>query len=301
MKKKEKQIINKYLKKVYKIICTEKLKILYVTILIVLSLLLMINTQTIINGIINTVIFSVSTISITISIIRNYKKSKEISNIYLIGINIVSIICFFNFSHMSFHISILLIRAVSFTILVILGLWVVLKAKVIGIKKFNKYFLISLFTVILNFGGIYESLYSMYFPTDQACFKIDQELSYKRVVTNFDFVYYSADAFFGTEISDVKIKYIDYTDYFEKEKVISHYPQNHDKAMVVISIAKMFSLSESILFIIYISMIVMNINSKRIHNNRKIRRHNNKIHNNRKIRRYNKKIHDNRKIRRHKK
>lgn len=190
-------------------------------------------------------------------LICNCKKTKKISKIYLIGINIISVINFLWSSDIILPMYLLIIRGILFLIVLVLGLVVVWRAKTRLAEKFIPYLIVSLLTVILNFGGIYESLYSMYFPYGQEGLEIDQSMTYSQAVMPIDFIYYSADAFFGTDISNVSIKYIDYTKWYDKENLEAIHIDKYEGAQITIQIIKMLSLVESMLFIIYISIVVM--------------------------------------------
>ncbi|MFO1443260.1 hypothetical protein KDN24_08530 [Bacillus sp. Bva_UNVM-123] len=208
-------------------------------------------------GYVNTLFLLFGVISISFFLIREYLKYQKISIIYVIGINVIALINFLGSPGVIFGICLLWIRFIIFLIPVVLGLFIVWKAKTKIVKHFHTYLILSLFTVILNFGGLYESLYSMYFPYGQENFKIDQEMSWSQVVMPIDFIYYSSDAFFGTNISDVSIKYIDYMELHNDESIMANHKDKYEGAINIIQIAKILSLLESILFIVYISIIVM--------------------------------------------
>ncbi|WP_252244442.1 MULTISPECIES: hypothetical protein [unclassified Clostridium] len=129
-------------------------------------------------------------------------------------------------------------------------------------KNFIKYLLLSIFTVVISFAGIYSSLYDMYFPYGYENFKIDQKMNYSRVVTPTDFIYYSADCFFGRSVSYVKIPIPDYTDVQDDRKVAHNYPKMYSNVELVYTAVRIFSMLEAILFVVYISIIVVIMPSK---------------------------------------
>lgn len=77
-----------------------------------------------------------------------------------------------------------------------------------------------------------------------------------------DFIYYSADTLFGTDISDVSIRYIDYMDLRDQNNIVSRYADQYEKGQIIPQIIKLLSLSESVLFIVYISIIVLGAEEK---------------------------------------
>lgn len=207
----------------------------------------------------NTVCFLLSSIIMFILLFRYYVQRKRFSMACLIGINIISIVYYFGSSYMFISISLLWIRAIIYFTYVILGLVVIWKSRKNLKKYFTQYLILSLVTVILSFSGIYDSLYSMYFRHGQESFKIDQDVSYEQAVMSLDFIYYSTDCFFGTDISDVQINYIDYRGYQDKNNIMSRYVDEASWAMRVVDLSKILSTGEALLFIIYISIIVMGI------------------------------------------
>jgi len=186
-----------------------------------------------------------------------YIKSRKISKVYLVAINAISMANFLLSDGVTFNTGYLIFRAVLFMVVVVVGLVVVWIAKKHFKKHFVGYLILSLWTVVLNFGGFYEALYSISFPYGQESFKIDQNMSWSQVVMPVDFIYYSADAFFGTDISDVSIKYLDYMELLNEDSIVTKHVDKYDIAIQTIQIAKMFSVIESVLFIVYISIIVM--------------------------------------------
>lgn len=124
-------------------------------------------------------------------------------------------------------------------------------------KKFILYLIISLLTVIIGFAGVFQAIYFEYFPYDQEALKIEQEMSFGQVIMPLDFIYYSADNLFGTDISDVSINYIDDTEYLQEDSIKARYADKNVGAKFAIQLTKIFSLGESLLFIIYISIIVL--------------------------------------------
>lgn len=203
-------------------------------------------------------IFITSIICITILLIRHYIITVNISLVYLTGLNLISMINLICLEGISFGVIQLWFRAIIFITVVIIGLVIVWKVKTKFPVKFNIYLIFSLITVIINFGGFYNSIYSINFQYDLGGFKIDQSMSDERVVMPKDFIYYSADAFFGTDLSDVSLKYIDPNVFLDENNVASYHLDKYDGANVNIEILKITSMIESILFLVYISIIVLN-------------------------------------------
>lgn len=206
---------------------------------------------------INTPIYVISIIFLLIGVYKTYQRVGGFSLIYLAGINAVSLINILEGNILLRDIFQLWFKAISFIAVAILGLFILWKAKTKLLENFNLYLIISLITVILNFGGFYLSLYSMYYPYELQGFKIEQEMSYSQAVMPVDFLYYSADAFFGTDISDVSLRYNDYMN-LTGDTIASKYKDKYEDANTTISIAKFVSIVESILFLVYISIIVLN-------------------------------------------
>lgn len=243
-------------RKIWSWIKTEKIKLLIVLLVSVANILALLPTY-FNEKYVNTAFLLLGVGLLIALLINDCKKTQKISKIYLIGINIISLINFFGAYNIILPMYLLLIRGVLFSIVLVLGLVVVWRAKTKIAGKFTPYLIVSLFTVILNFGGLYESLYSMYFPYGQEGLKIDQGMTYSQAAMPIDFIYYSADAFFGTDISDVSIKYIDYMKWYDKENSEAINIDKYEGARITIQIIKILSLFESMLFIIYISIVVM--------------------------------------------
>lgn len=195
-------------------------------------------------------------------IIINYKLTQRISKTYLVGIIFISLINFYESKDVIFSEELLYVRAGLFLAVVSLGLWVVWIARTKIIEGFMKYLAISLLMVVLNFGGFYESLYSIYFPYGQEGFSIDQGMTYSQAVMPMDFIYYSADTFFGTDISDVRINYIDYMRGYDESSQEKKYIEKYEGAELTNRIIKISSLLESIIYLVYISIIVMGAGSE---------------------------------------
>lgn len=212
---------------------------------------------------IRTAFFIVAFVTMCVLLIRNYKETDNISRVYLLGINLISLINLIGTDISLFGIIELIIRGIVFLGAVLLELIIVWIAKNKEEKKFLFYLIVSLLAVVINFGGVYQSLYSMYFPYGQEGLKIDQGMEYKQAIMSIDFIYYSADNFFGTDISDVSIKYIDYMKWYEEDAMEAIHIDKYDGAICAIQITKFFALLESTLFLVYISMIIMNAQGQR--------------------------------------
>jgi hypothetical protein len=156
-----------------------------------------------------------------------------------------------------------LILCVAFNLIIIMvmvGMVYVAKKNINN--KFIRYLVCSICTVIIGFSGVYSSLYNMCFHNGYDIFKIDEGMSWKQVVVSGDFIYYSADCFLGTNMSNVQVGYIDYMDLHNSDKILSYHPDYFDKAVTASSCVKLFSIFESILFLVYISIIIMSVSSK---------------------------------------
>ncbi len=207
---------------------------------------------------IGTVIFTASILVSLFMLIRHYIIRSKMAWAPYISMNIIAAIHFLGTSGMDFDRWQLWLRAVVFLLVAISALVLAWIAKTNFIRSFNVYLIVSIMTVILNFGGFYGSIYSMYLPYGLESFKIEQDMSSEQAVMPKDFLYYSADAFFGTAISDVSLRYIDPQDLLDADKVASKYKDQYKAANRSIDIVKLFSMLESILFLVYISIIVLN-------------------------------------------
>lgn len=234
----------------------EKRKLGLILLLLIVNIFVLVPTY-FVEKYINTacLLFGVGLLSVLL--FKDSQKTQRISKIYLIGINTIAMINFLLSYNVVFPIYLLLIRTILFLVVVIFGLIVVWRAKTRIAEKFIPYLVISLLTVVLNFGGLYESLYSMYSPYGQEGLEIDQGMTYAQAIMPLDFIYYSADAFFGTDLSDVSIKYIDYTKWYDEDNIEAVHIDKYNGAKITIQIIKMLSLFESMLFIVYISIVVM--------------------------------------------
>ncbi|KLU57056.1 hypothetical protein EL84_07340 [Paenibacillus sp. VT-400] len=251
-------------KKIYKWVGSEKINLKIVAPILLINVFsslicryFLIENYWIMANFVNTPIYVTSIILLLIGLYKNYRVVNKFSLIYLFGINAVSLINILEGNILLRDILQLWFKAISFIAIVILGLILLWKAKTKLLENFNLYLIISLITVILNFGGFYLSLYSMYYPYELQGFKIEQNMSYSQAVMPIDFLYYSADAFFGTDVSDVSLRYNDYMN-LTGDTLASKYKDKYEDANFTISIAKFASIVESILFLVYISIIVLN-------------------------------------------
>lgn len=210
------------------------------------------------NGLVNTFVLLVSLVFLGFNSIRYIKKAEHKSIFYLAVADIVALLFILRAYTMIADSNYIIVRAFLFIILVVIGLWIVWEAKKIK-KKFILYLVVSLLTVIIGFAGVYQAIYFEYFPYDQEALKIEQEMSYEQVIMPLDFIYYSADNLFGTDISDVRINYIDDTEYLEDNSVKARHVNKNAGAKFAIQLIKIFALGESLLFIIYISIIVLGV------------------------------------------
>lgn len=202
------------------------------------------------SGIINTTILLLSLL---------WLKNKSHILGTLIFINVICISNILTSSKVAYCKYLLIIRAIVFIIFLVWGLRAVWIAKKSKLKKFNCYLLLSLIAVVISLGGLYHSLYELCFPDGLEALKIEQEMSYSQALMPEDFIFYSADAFFGTSISDVKIKYIDEAKLYDDQGAQVNNMSMLKYAKIIIQFVKVISLLESILFLIYISIIVMNV------------------------------------------
>lgn len=135
-------------------------------------------------------------------------------------------------------------------ILVALGLtWCIFKAG----QRFPWMFAVCLIMIWVTYASFYSTIDSMYSIRGMGCFKLDQGMSYEQRPLAEDYLYYSGDMLLGTELSDVKIDYIDFLNFKENDPR-SPYCEQADR---VIKIAKAASLSETLVFVVYIGIIII--------------------------------------------
>lgn len=118
--------------------------------------------------------------------------------------------------------------------------------------------LICLSMIYITFASLYSSFYSMYSPRGMECFKIEQGMSWEQALLAEDFLYYSGDMMFGTSLSDVSINYIDCYELQEGDPNLEYWGQ----ANIIIHVAKAFSMFETIVFIVYIGIIIIQSKEK---------------------------------------
>ena len=183
-------------------------------------------------------------------------KEKKLSIIILWELICAILINYFMAYGVIFNKTQLIIRTLLFGLLIpfcLIIAWVARKKK----KGFNVYLLCSMIFTVINFGGVYHSLYSLYFPYGQEGLIIDQGKEYSQALLENDFIYYSADCFFGLDISDVSINYLDYTDLIDSDSIIAKHVDKYDDAEMTVSIIKNLSISEACIFIVYFSIIIL--------------------------------------------
>ena len=235
--------------------------------------LILVGVLSIINFLVVVPVYScekcLSTLSLTIGIgwlvyllCKDYRKKRNIPMIYLLGIVEIACVNFWNSDDVIFPAVCLLIRGILFLIVVVSGVVAIWLIKTRLRKNFFRYLIISLSMVIVGFAGIYGSLYSVYFPYGYEALEIAQGMSWGQVVMPCDFIYYSTDTLFGTDISDVSIRYVDYLELQNSDNIMSKHVDKYEGGKIVTQIAKFLSISESILFIIYISIIVVGVEGK---------------------------------------
>ncbi len=127
-------------------------------------------------------------------------------------------------------------------------------------------FLLLILMTITNFSSIYSSLQYIGLPDMQHLFEIDNGIEGDVFPMGLDFFYYSSDTFFGTNISNVKINYLDYTDINEQinnrhynEKRKFEIQSKFNLTSVLLELVKIISLLESLSFLLFISIIVLNL------------------------------------------
>ncbi|WP_055669750.1 hypothetical protein [Desnuesiella massiliensis] len=206
--------------------------------------------------------FTIIVIYILLNYKINYSKNKRINGFLVFILNIIIMLDLYRYTRASVIDWFLCIEVLLYLVVVSVGVHMVYIAKKEFRKNFIKYLLLSIFTVVISFAGIYLSLYDMYFPYGYENFKIDQKMNYSRVVMPTDFIYYSADCFFGRSVSYVKISTPDYTDVQDDKKVAHNYPEMYHNVELVYTAVRIFSMLEAILFVVYISIIVVIMPSK---------------------------------------
>lgn len=161
----------------------------------------------------------------------------------------------------------LLVSGALHFIIVLCSLHLIYRSKIHNknlTKKYIVIFLLLISIVISNYSVIYSSLQYVGLSDHQHLFEIDNGISEEVFPMAFDFLYYSSDTFFGTNISNVKINYLNYTDINEE---ISNYSEERkieiqstfNLTSVLLQIVKIVSLLESLSFLLFISIIVLNI------------------------------------------
>lgn len=216
-----------------------------------------------INQYLYTIYFTASGLGALFFLVKQYQKNKFFS-IYLIVI--INIIMLFQLFSLDISISgtiFLIINALLYFVLAFSGVLIVYLAKRNISKNFNQLLVLSIITVIVGFAGIYSNMYNMYFSEGYIVFEIDEKVSFSQALISDDFIYYSADSFFGTNISNVSIAYTDYMDLQDKDNLISLYPSSFNNVNLINAIIKLLSIIESILFLVYISIIVIPLSSKK--------------------------------------
>ena len=179
-------------------------------------------------------------------------KAKVISLANFVGIICLEIMYLITNDKALYSANILIVGSILFLVLIIVALyltWNGFRAK----QKCVLTILICLSMIYITFASLYSSLYSMYSPRGMECFKIEQGMSWEQVLLAEDFLYYSGDMMFGTSLSDVSINYIDYYEFQEGNPELEYLEQ----ADIIIHVAKVFSMFETIVFIVYIGIIII--------------------------------------------
>lgn len=120
-------------------------------------------------------------------------------------------------------------------------------------QRFPWMFAVCLIMIWVTYASFYTTIDSMYSTRGMGCFKLDQGMPYEQMLLAEDYLYYSGDMLLGTELSDVKIDYIDFGD-FKGNDLRNPYREQADR---MIKIAKVASLSETLVFVVYIGIIII--------------------------------------------
>lgn len=184
----------------------------------------------------------------------NEYKSGNVSLVYLFAMNLLALIHVLADDGIIFDFLCQCIQVISYLIVLVVGLIFVWIMKYDLKRKFIRSLLITIATIIISYGGLYTTLYSMYFGYGLECFEIDTGMEYSEAALSEDFIFYSADACFGTNLSNITIRYFDYS---SEELQTSEYKEKFDGSYNVMRVAKWASLSETIVFAVYISMIIV--------------------------------------------
>jgi hypothetical protein len=214
--------------------------------------------------------FIIIVISILLNYKINYSKNTRINGVLIFILNIIIMLDLYRYTNSSVFKCFIYIKILLYIVVVIVAIHMVYIVKKEFQKNFIKYLLLSIFTVVISFAGIYSSLYDMYFPYGYENFKIDQKMNYSPAVMSTDFIYYSADCFFGRSVSHVKISIPDYTDVQDDRTFAHKYPEMYDNVESVYNTVRFFSMIEAILFVVYISIIVVIMPSKDDAENKKL-------------------------------
>lgn len=211
-------------------------------------------------------VYAISFFIIIICILGAYKvyysKNKKFNRFLIVVLNIIILIDLYMYTIARTIGWFLWIKVILYLGLVIVCIHMIYIAKREFRQRFVKYLLLNIFTVIISFAGIYSSLYDMYFPYGYKNFIMDQKLNYARIVTSTDFIFYSSDCFFGRNVSYVKMPTPDYTEVQDDKNIAHSYPEMYDKVKFVYMIGRLFSMLEAVLFVVYISIIVLIMSSK---------------------------------------
>lgn len=178
---------------------------------------------------------------------RDYIIKKSINGVLVGVLNIIIILDLYMYIRSSIIDWFLFLKILLYVLIIGINVHMVFVAKRKFRKKFIRYLELSIITVVISFAGIYSALYNMYFPYGYEIFKIDQKLNYSRVVMNSDFIYYSADCFFGRSVSYVKISTPDYTDVQDDKSVAHNHPEKFHNVELVYTAIRFFSMVEAML------------------------------------------------------
>lgn len=197
---------------------------------------------------------------------KYYIKTKGFSRILMVIHSCVILLYLYIIDRSMFDILFFSVFALFCLIGVVFGGGIVYNTKKFFPNRLIEALLCSFVIVIISFAGIYSSLYTMFFSQGYEVLIIDNHVSSAEALLNKDFLYYSADRFFGTNISNVSVGYLDYLDLHNSKKAMSLYPDSFSSAEFICSLVKFLSFLEYMFFLLYISLFIMLIKPKKEEN-----------------------------------
>lgn len=197
---------------------------------------------------------------IAVAINSIYRSNNVLVIISVICMNVLSLVHLFCNDRIILGTKKYLIMGLVFFVLSLMGVLILYKYRGCTMKKFIAVLAVGSAIIIFNTAGVYSCCYNAYANIGMEA--LDVETDEKRYLQAEDFIWYSTEAFLGTNVSDCTIRQLSYYSLLDDDVAKNHLHMIN-QASNNLRWIRIITLFENAMFLIYISIVLVGARENR--------------------------------------